>query len=126
MTDVKVTNEREYFVAAKRVFELMVDDPAANTPEGEELARLAAAIDEFEGGRYPITCCAFAAKDAVARLAALLRNLGDMYDLAGAIDWCESPQQLLDGQRPIDMVISDVGAAEVDAAVTRLRDGVHV
>lgn len=126
MTDVKITTEQEYFTAAKRVFELMVDDPAANTPEGEELARLTAAIDEFEGGRYPITCCAFAAKDTAARFIALFRNLSAIYDLAGAIDWCESPQQLLAGQKPIDLLISEKGAAEVDAVVARLRDGVHV
>lgn len=122
----EVNTEREYLIAVQRVFALMVDDPAANTPEGEELARLCAAIDRFEGGRYPITCCAFAAKDAVARIITLLQKLGDVYDLAGAIRWCESPQQLLDGQKPIDMVISEKGAAEVDVVVDRLRDGVHI
>jgi hypothetical protein len=126
MDDVKITNEREFLAAAKRVFDLMVDDPAANTPEGEELARLTVAIDQYEGGRYPITCCAFASKDTAARVIALFRNLRGVYDLMAAIEWCESPQQLLDGQRPIDMLISAKGAADVDAVVAQMRDGVHV
>lgn len=126
MTDVKITNEREYFAAAKRVFELMVDDPAANSPEGEELARLAAAVDQFEGGRYPISCCAFSSRDCAARVLSLFRDLAGLYDLEGAIRWCESHQPLLDGQRPIDMLLSDAGAAEVRAVVARLRDGVHI
>lgn len=126
MTDVKITTEREYFAASKRVFELMVDDPAANTPEGEELARLTAAIDEFEGGHDPLSCCVFSSEDTAARIIGLFRDLIGIYDLAGAIDWCETPQQLLDGRKPIEMLISKEGAAEVDAVVARLRDGVHV
>lgn len=126
MTDVNITNEREYRAAAKRVFELMVDDPPANSPEGEELARLVAAVDQFEGGRYPISCCAFAAKDCATRLLTLFRDLVGIYDLEGAILWCESNQPLLDGQRPVDMLITDRGAAEVSAVVAKLRDGVHV
>lgn len=126
MTDIKITNEREYFAAVKRVFDLMVDDPAANTPEGDELARLAAAVDEFEGGRYPITCCSFAAKDCAARMLTVLRDLVGLYDLHGAILWCESHQPMLDGQRPVDMLITERGADEVRAVVAKLRDGVHV
>lgn len=126
MTDLNITNEREYFAAMKRVFDLMVDDPAANTAEGEELARLAAAVERFEGGRYPITCCSFAAKDCAARLLVLLRDLAGLYDLDGAIRWCESSQPLLDGQRPVDLLITEDGAADVDAVVSKLRGGVHV
>jgi len=123
---MEVSTEREYLIAMQRVMALMVADPAENTPEGEELARLVAAVDQFEGVRYPLSCCAFAARDCAERLINLFRNLGGLYDLAGAIAWCESPQPLLDGQKPVDMLISDNGAAEVDALVARLRDGVHV
>jgi hypothetical protein len=121
--DTDITNEREYRAAAKRVFELMVDDPSASTPEGEELARLAAAIDRYEGARYPISCCAFAAQDCAARVLTLFRDLVGLYDLDGAIRWCESHQAPLDGQRPIDMLITEDGAADVGALVAKLRDG---
>lgn len=122
----EVSSEREYHDAVRRIFDLMVDDPAANTPEGEELARLTAAVERFESERFPISCCAFASKDCAARLLALLRQLGAIYDLEGAAQWCETPQPLLDGQRPVDMLVSDKGAAEVAAVVARLRDGAHI
>jgi hypothetical protein len=126
MTDRKVNNEVELLVAMKRVFDLMVENPAANTPEGEELARLIAAIDTFEGGRYPVGCCASAAKDCAERMLELLRDLVGLYELEGAIQWCKSRQPLLDGQRPVDMVITAQGAVRVSEAVAKLRDGVHV
>jgi hypothetical protein len=125
-TDVELNSEAELLVAMKRVFDLMVDNPAANTPDGEELARLIAAIDKFEGGRYPVGCCASAAKDCAERMLEVLRHLVGLYELAGAIQWCDSRQPLLDGQRPIDMLITDQGAAQVRAAVAQLHDGVHV
>lgn len=122
----EVSSEREYHEAVRRIFHLMVDDPPANTPEGEELARLAAAVERFEAERFPISCCAFAAKDCATRLLALLRELGHLYDLEGAALWCETPQPLLDGRRPVDMLVSEKGAADVAAVVARLRDGAHI
>lgn len=121
-----VTNEREYHLAVQRVFALMVGNPAPHTPEGEELARLAAAVERFEAERFPISCCAFAAKDCAERLLILLRSLADLYDLPGAIGWFESHQPALDGQRPIDMVISERGASDVEAVIARLHEGVHI
>jgi hypothetical protein len=126
MSDGNITSEREYFEVMKRVYELMVDDPAANTAEGEELARLGAAVEQFEALRYPISCCSFAAKDCAARMLSLLRDLVGLYDLEGAIRWCESRQPLLDGQRPVDMLITERGAADVSCAIAMLRDGVSV
>lgn len=118
-------NEREYHQAVKRVFELMEDDPPPNSERGEELARLAAAVERFEAERFPMTCCAFASRDCAARVLALLRKLGGLYDLESAIRWCESPQPLLDGQRPIDMLSAEKSAAEVDSVVAGLIDGAH-
>lgn len=123
MNEVVVRNEREYLAALKRVFDLMVDDPPPNSSEGEELARLAAAVEHFEAERYPISCCVFAARDCAARLFALLRKLDCLYELEDAICWCESPQPLLDGQRPVDMLATEKGSTEVDAVVERLIDG---
>jgi hypothetical protein len=126
MTEQLVTSEREYHEAVKRVFELMVDDPPSNSREGEELARLAAAVERFEAERYPMGCCAFAARDCATRLLALMRKLGELYDIEAATRWCESAQPLLDGQRPVDMLTSEKGAAEVDAVIARLIDSGHV
>lgn len=126
MTDAVVSNDREYRAALERVFKLMVGDPAADTPEGEELVRLAVAVEKFEAERYPISCCAFAAIECAERLLALLRRLGQLYELERAIRWCESPQPLLEGQRPVNMVMTEKGGAEVDAVVARLLDGTHI
>lgn len=125
MTEIAVRNEREYLVALKRVFELMVDDPPAGSSEGEELARLAAAVEHFESERYPISCCVFAARDCATRLLALMRKLTALYACEDAIRWCESPQPLLDGQRPVDMLATEKGAGEVDSLVNQLIDGTH-
>lgn len=123
--DLRVASEVEYQSALRRIFELMRADPAANTDEGAELARLVGAVDRFEGKRYPITCCAFAAKDCAARMLTLMRALGAFYDLEHAVQWCESRQPALDGQRPVDLLLTEAGAAEVDAIVARLGDGNH-
>ena len=125
-----VTCEREYHTAVQRVFELMVIDPAAGTREGEELAELVAAVERFERARYPISCCVFAARDCTARLLSVMRALGAVYDVEHAVQWCETPQPLLDGQRPVDLLITEAGAAEVDAevdaVVARLHDGAYI
>lgn len=125
MTEVAIRNERDYLAAVKRVFDLMVDDPPPGSSEGEELARLSAAIEHFEAERYPITCCFFAARDCAARVLALLSKLTALYSVDDAIRWFESPQPLLDGQRPIDMVASEKGAEEIGSVVTRLLDSSH-
>lgn len=121
-----VTCEREYHTAVQRVFELMVIDPAADTREGEELVRLVAAVERFERDRYPMSCCVFASRDCATRLLSVMRSLGAFYDVEHAVQWCETPQPLLDGQRPVDLLITEAGAAEVDAVVARLRDGAHI
>lgn len=126
MTEIAIRNERDYLTAMKRVFELMVDDPPPGSSEGEELARLAAAVEHFESERYPISCCFFAARDCATRLLALIRKLAALYSVEDAIRWCESAQPLLDGQRPVDMVASEKGAAEVDSVVAQLIDSAHV
>jgi uncharacterized protein (DUF2384 family) len=101
-------------------------DPVLGTPEGIELNRLVTAVEQFERERYPISCCAFAAKMCAARALNLFRQLGDVYDIEGAVHWCESPQPLLDSQRPIDMLATDSGTAAVFEVVARLRDGVYL
>lgn len=120
-----VTNEREYHAAVRRVYELMIDDPPPDSPAGKELLQLAEAVERFEDERLPISCCALSARDSATRVLALFRKLAALYDLTQAVEWCETPQPLLDGQRPVDMLTTDEGAADVDALVTRLCDGAH-
>lgn len=121
----EVTNEREYHAAVRRVYELMIDDPPPESPAGKELVQLAEAVERFEDNHLPLSCCAVSGRECAVRLLALFRKLGAFYDLAQAVEWCETPQPLLDGQRPVDMLATDEGAADVDALVTRLRDGAH-
>jgi antitoxin component HigA of HigAB toxin-antitoxin module len=116
----EVTNERAYHAAVHRIFELMDADPAPNTCEDEELARLVAAVDHFESERFPLSCCALAARESSARVLKLIRTLGSLYDVEQAVQWCEAEQPLLDGRRPADVIISEKGAAEVEAVVATL------
>lgn len=126
MNSIEITSEREYHSALHRIFELMAVDPAPSTREGEELERLVSAVDRFENERFPLSCCAVAATESAARLLKLVRSLGAFYDIEQAVRWCESSQPLLDGQRPVDMMFSEKGAAEVDAVLARMRDGAHI
>lgn len=120
-----VTCEKEYQSALQRIFELMRADPAADTDEGAELERLVLAVDRFEDKRYPITCCAFAAQDCATRLLRVMSTLGAFYDLYQAVEWCESRQPLLDGQRPVDLLLTESGFVEVYDLVARLANGNH-
>lgn len=120
---MNICSEREYHSALRRVYELMEIDPAADSQEGAELAQLVAAVEQFEGSRFPMNCCAFAARDCAERLLNLLRKLGALFDLEHAVQWCESPQPSLDGQRPVDMLITDKGAVEVDQVLSRALAG---
>lgn len=126
MNAADVTNIREYHIAMRRVFELMELDPAEDTPEGEELTRIVESVERFERAHYPIACCVCAAGDCAARLLALIRKLDAFYDLEQAVQWCETEQPMLDGQRPVDMLMTEDGAADVNALVARLRDNVQL
>jgi uncharacterized protein (DUF2384 family) len=63
---------------------------------------------------------------ALGRFAAILMALDDFYDLKEALLWCESPQPLLGGRRPINLLTTNQGAIEVAAVVARLRDGAFI
>jgi putative toxin-antitoxin system antitoxin component (TIGR02293 family) len=63
---------------------------------------------------------------ALGRFAAILMALDDLYELKEALLWCESPQALLGGRRPINLLTTDQGALEVAAVVARLRDGAFI
>lgn len=120
---MSICTEREYHSALKRIYDLMRVDPPTGSQEATELQQLVAAVDQFEGSRFPMTCCAFAARDCAERVLALLRKLGGMFDLEHAVQWCETPQPVLDGQRPVDMLITEKGAVEVDDALSRALAG---
>lgn len=117
---LEVTSEREYHNALRRIFDLMESDPAPASAEGEELVHLAAAVERFESERFPVSCCAIAAQDCAERLLNLMRLLGVVCSVEQAVQWCETKNPLLDGQRPVDLLISDKGATEVDALAKRL------
>lgn len=63
---------------------------------------------------------------ALGRFASVLMALDEFYDLKEALLWCESPQPLLAGRRPIELLATDQGAIEVAAVIARLRDGAFV
>lgn len=120
MISTEVTTLGEYHLALRRVFDLMVSDPPADSAEGEELARLAAAVERFEAERFPVSCCVFAAQDCAERLLNLICEVGVVCSVEQAVEWFETKNPLLDGQRPVDLLLSDKGAAEVNALAKRL------
>ena len=58
------------------------------------------------------------------RFSAILKALGEFYELHDAIAWCESPQVLLDGKASIELLTTDEGVSEVVSTIRRLQDGV--
>lgn len=118
--------EAEYQTALARICTLARTDPAGVSAAGRELDELVAQVEEFERARYPLSCCALSSKASVERALRLLASLTEFYDAQQSFVWFYAQQPLLDGQRPIDMIITEDGSAQLDAAVERLRASAHV
>ena len=58
-----------------------------------------------------------------SRIVALATQLFEG-DKRQAKHWLESPQQALDGRKPVDLACTDVGAREVERLIQRLEHGV--
>lgn len=56
------------------------------------------------------------------RVATLKERLMDLYTPQEAHDWIYSPQRLLDGHRPIDIVADILGYLEVDNVIDHLLE----
>lgn len=52
--------------------------------------------------------------------------LKDICEPEQAAEWILTPQPLLDGRVPMWLLFSDTGTTEVYAAISRLRDSVHI
>lgn len=54
-------------------------------------------------------------------------QLADFYaNPAEVVTWFLSPQIMLDGQRPVDLMQSETGWMQVHNEIQRLRDSTHV
>jgi antitoxin component HigA of HigAB toxin-antitoxin module len=52
--NLKIESDEEHAAALARVLVLMKSDPAVDSPEGEELDRLARLVEEYEMRRWPL------------------------------------------------------------------------
>ena len=66
-----IRTESQYDDALERVYDLMQGQPAAGTPEGNELDLLVTLIDAYEAVHHPMT-----ASDPVAYLKSRMAQLG--------------------------------------------------
>ena len=60
------------------------------------------------------------------RYRKIMASLYDFYSMEDAEKFMVEPQKLLGGRRPVDLIQTEDGYAEVDSMLARLRDGAHV
>ena len=63
---------------------------------------------------------------AMGRFSSVLLALDEFYTFKEAIAWCESPQPLLGGKRPLELLLTDEGSQQVAAVIARLQDGAFI
>src|ERR1700740_3476675 len=64
--------------------------------------------------------------DRAVRLARVYANAVEMIGEEGkAVQWLQTPNRALGGERPIDQVDTDVGAREVEDILSRIAYGVY-
>ena len=64
--------------------------------------------------------------DRAVRLARVYANAVEMIGEEGkAVQWLQTPNRALGGERPIDQVDTDIGAREVEDILTRIAYGVY-
>ena len=61
-----------------------------------------------------------------SRVYAALVALDDFYEPVEAMAWMNSPQVLLNDQRPTDLLKTAEGTVQVMDVITRLRDGAYI
>lgn len=62
----------------------------------------------------------------LGRFAATITQLDEFYTAKDAVAWCESPQALLGGKRPLELLMTKGGTEQVAAVIARLRDGAFI
>lgn len=68
-----------------------------------------------------------AVEKIVQRPAGMAAQLSELYDNpSDVVQWFLSPQLMLEGQRPVDLMQSDNGWMQVHAEIQRLRDSSYV
>ena len=60
----------------------------------------------------------------MSELRKIIDRLGERYELKDAMIWLESPQKLLDGQIPAEMILAG-RAAEVHELLDQFDSGAH-
>lgn len=119
-------NAAEHTVALERIFNLMRFDPAPETPQGKELLTLVDEVEAYEREVYPLNALSHESRKVAGRILQVIADLSDFYELQDAVRWFGLPQPLLGGKCPVDLIVTERGAADVFALITRLRDGAHV
>jgi putative toxin-antitoxin system antitoxin component (TIGR02293 family) len=64
--------------------------------------------------------------ERVARLVRVIDAATDLFegDRVSALDWITRPAPALDGSRPLELLMSEAGAVEVNRLIGRLQHGV--
>lgn len=59
----------------------------------------------------------------ITRLAALKQRLLELYDPVEVTAWFETPQNYLQGRRPIDLISDDAGYLEISRILDCILEG---
>lgn len=60
------------------------------------------------------------------QIGGVIEALSDLYPPRDALRWLVSPQPMLNGQVPADLLLTEAGSKLVVGAVSELQDSVHV
>lgn len=118
-------NSTEHTAALARIEELMRDDPETCSPRGQELLALAQQVEAYEREVYPFNAITYESRKVAGRVLQVISELGLIYELQDAVRWFGLPQPLLGGKCPVDLIVTDTGAAEVFQLIAQIRDGAY-
>lgn len=62
----------------------------------------------------------------VERVGQTLLAIGFLYEPAESIRWLNSPQPMLNNNRPAELLQTDEGTARINQLIAQLRDGAFV
>ena len=118
-------NSSEHTAALERIHFLMRGDPAPETSAGKELLALTAEVEAYERAVYPLNAIAFESRKVAGRVLQVISELAPIYELQDAVHWFGLPQPLLGGKCPVDLIVTETGAAEVFQLLAQLRDSAY-
>lgn len=118
-------NASEHTAALERLHFLMRLDPSPESRDGKELLALSAEVEAYERAVYPLNASSFESRKVAGRVLQVISELGLIYELQDAVRWFGLPQPLLGGKCPVDLIVTDTGAAEVFQLIAQIRDGAY-